>query len=100
MFRFVASHLRNLLENLISEGFFCTGVILQIIKKAEIKTFIPVILLISTLKKKKSVWLDNITATDISLRTYDILDYFKLVNLEFCSVNRKWPSDSMHILFW
>lgn len=48
MFRFVASYLINLLENLISEGFFYTAVVFKKIRKAEIKTFIPVMLVTST----------------------------------------------------
>lgn len=48
MFKFVASHLRNFLENLISGGFFYIAVIFKIIRKEEIKAFIPVILVTST----------------------------------------------------
>lgn len=29
---------------------------------------------------KKSVWLNNIAATDIRMRTYNLLDYFKLAS--------------------
>lgn len=99
MFRFVASYLINMLENLISEGFFYTAVIFKKIRKAEIKTFIPVMLVTSTFFLKKSVWMDNITATDFSMRTYNILDHLKLTSLGFWAVSKRCPSDSTHILF-
>lgn len=97
-FTFVSSHFRKPFAwKLYLRSFSCTAVKFKIIRKAEIKTFMPIMLMTSKFFLKNPVSLGNITATANSMRT-SMWNHFKLLSLGSWSVSRKWPSDSVHVL--